>query len=233
MAIAWPSAIRGADTATLGVRAERSFRWKEWSSAAAMYQLLLRDKPDSTDLYVHAIVASQMIPDTVACVELVERAMNNDLGLAPVLAGVKTLDFSIGEGDVYGQFLYTLRNAMPWMARGLDNELLNYYIFRSDGPMVEKYALKMLNGLPDSVEFLSALARGYMLQDKMEQASDIWKRILQLDPDNYETLLYLGNYYALKAMPSEALPILRRAEAIRHTPYVADMITTLSNPEHK
>lgn len=218
-------AVAAAGYATMASRADRSFQWKEWSSAAAMYELMLRERPDDASLYVHAIVASQMIPDSAAAVDLVERAMSHDMGLDSVLAGVRRLDFSIGEGDRYGRFLYTLRNAMPWMARGLDNQLLLYYRFRNDGPNIEKYAKVMLAGLPDSEEYLSQLAYAYMLQDKMADACSLWQRILTINPRNYEALLYLGNYLVNSGNTARGDSLLRQANDIRTTPYVTDKIT--------
>lgn len=208
----------------LAERAARSFEWKEWSSAAAMYELMLKQRPTDSDIYVHAIVASQMIPDSVAAVDLVERAMSHEIGLAELLAGVRELDFSIGSGDTYGTFLYSLRQAMPWMSRALDHQLLDYYSFRDDGPMIVRYARVMLAGLPRSTVYLEALARGYLLQDKMPEAADTWRRILEIDPDNYNALLSLGNYLITTGDKAGAIELLRRARSLRPTPYVDRLI---------
>ena len=68
------------------------------------------------------------------------------------------------------------------MTRALDNQLLQYYDFRNDGPMIEQYARRMLAPLPDSVEYLTLLARGLLLQGKIDQAAAVWQQILTLDP---------------------------------------------------
>lgn len=219
----------GANTyERLSERAARSFDWKEWSSAAAMYELMLKERPGEADTYVSAIVARQMIPDSAAAVDLVERAMSHDLGLEKILDGVRKLDFAIGQGDRYGQFLLQLRHAMPWMSRGLDHQLLNYYLFRDDGPMIVEYAKIMLAGLPESTTYLAALARGYMLQGNTEEASAAWKKIIDIQPDNYDALLWLGNYMNLAGERDRAREYLSRAMALRPTPAVKAILESLN-----
>lgn len=205
----------------LSQRAARSFEWKEWSSAAALYELMLQERPDSLSTYSYAIVANQMIPDTAATVDLLERAMSHGLGLEEVLEAVRTTDFSISQGDLYGRYLLLLRTSMPWMKRGLDHQLLKYYTFRHDGPMMVKYASDMLAGLPNSTEYLSYLAKGYLLCNEDDKAVETWKKILDIDPKHYTTLLELGNYYLLKGNETEALPYLEQAQSLHPTPYVA------------
>ena len=214
-------AFAGQRYEQLSLRAARSFEWKEWSSAAALYELMLQERPDSLATYSYAIVANQMIPDTAATIDLLERAMSHGIGLEDVLEAVRTTDFSIGQGDLYGRYLLLLSEGMPWMKRGLDHQLLKYYNFRHDGPMIVKYARDMLTGLPDSTEYLSYLAKGYLLCNDDDKAVEIWKKILEIDPRHYTTLLELGNYYQLKGNRNEALPYLELAQSIHPTPYVA------------
>lgn len=212
------SVASGNSYENMSKRAERSFDWKEWSSAGAMYQLMLAQRPDSLSTYGHAIVAAQMLDDTTAAVDLVERAMAQGIGLADVLASVKTIDFSIGEGDRYGIFLHVLRQSLPWMSRGLDNELLRYYTFRHDGPMMVKYARIMLDGLPDSPVYLAALAQGLMLSGREYEAALAWERLLTIDPENYDALIQLGTWYRSNGHPDRARALLQRARNIKATP---------------
>jgi len=208
----------------LALRAARSFEWKEWSSAAAIYELMLQQRPDSLATYSHAIVANQMIPDSAATVDLMERAMSHGIGLEDVLEAVRATDFSIGQGDLYGRYLLYLSEQIPWMKRGLDHQLLRYYTFRHDGPMMVRYATSMLAGLPESTEYLSYQAKGYLLSDNEDMAVGIWKKILDIDPTNYNALIELGNYYRLKGNEDLARPYLTEAQKLRPTPFVAQIL---------
>lgn len=207
-------------------RAARSFEWKEWNSAAAMYELMLRERPDSLSSYTRAVAANQMLGNDEQAIDLVERAMAHGIGLSELLEQVRLTDFALGEGDRYGALLHRLTEAMPWMRRALDNELLRYYCFRDDGPNIVRYAKVMLAGLPESTEYLSLLARGYMLQGLDAEAADTWRKILAIDPDNYDTLLYLGNYCRMQGNDTEAEALLRRAAAIRRTPYLESLLNS-------
>lgn len=212
----------------LAERAQRSFQWKEWSSAAAMYELMLKDRPQELQSYAHAIVANQMTSDTTATVDLMQRAMANGLGLGEVLEAVRTIDFSIYEGDRYGRYLYQLHGAMPWMRRALDHQLLDYYTMRNDGPKIVEFARAMLAGLPESTDYLASLAKGQLLSGQEDEAVATWRKIIELNPINYNALLELGNYYAIKGHKAEAIELLQRAQDLRPTPFVADLLEKLA-----
>jgi len=221
--IALSASAQGGYDITAG-RADRSFQWKEWNSAAAMYELMLCERPDSLSSYTRAIAANQMLGNGDAAVDLVERAMAHGIGIAELLEGVRIVDFSLGEGDRYGALLDSLADALPWMRRALDNELLLYYTFRSDGPQMVRYAQVMLAGLPESTEYLALLARGYMLQGMDAEAAGTWRRILAIDPDNYDSLLYLGNSLCISGNEVEGRELLARAAAIHPTPYLNSIL---------
>ena len=164
------------------LRADRAYDWDDYAGAAAMYEVLISRTPDNPDLYTRAIVSQQMLADSAATIDLMQRAMAHGFKLSDMLATVRQADFAKGRAELYATYLVDLRDAMPWMTRALDNQLLQYYDFRNDGPMIEQYARRMLAPLPDSVEYLTLLARGLLLQGKIDQAAAVWQQILTLDP---------------------------------------------------
>lgn len=201
-------------------RASRAFEGREWNSAAALYELVIDQHPDSARLYSLAIVSSELSGDTVAAPDLMERAMAHGIGFERLLYDVRSISFSVGSGDTYARFLLRLRGEMPWMSRPIDNQLLNYYTFRRDGAQMVRYALVMLEGLSDSPEYLSLLAEGYFLDGQNAMAVATWEHILELYPGDYQALLNLGNYYLTNGERDRALPYLQRAQSIHPTPYV-------------
>lgn len=227
-AAACAAAVSDADRfAATSVRADRSFEWREWPGAAALYEVMLALRPDSAEIYARAIVASDMAGDTAAVPELIERAMSHGIGFAPLLGRVRATLYGVGEGDAYGSLLTQLRRDIPYMGRALDHELLTYYTFRSDGPRMVEYAQTMLRGLPESEEYLDVLARGYMLQGRYDEAAATWRHILSLYPDNYQSLLYLGNLCASTGDSAGARRYLERAQALHPTPYVQATLDSL------
>lgn len=69
---------------------------------------------------------------------------------------------------------------------------------------------------------------GYMLDGNDAEGIATYKRLLEYHPDNYKTLLVLGNYYDMKGDTLQALRYLRHADSIRATPYVTQLINRLS-----
>lgn len=208
-------------------RAGRSFEWHEWNSAAALYEQLLDMRPDSSRVYSRTIVAYELSGDTAAGPVLVERAMAHGIGFASLIADVRATSFSVGAGDNYAAFLLRLQHEMPWMARAIDHQLLDYYTFRRDGAMMVKYSQVMLAGLPASVEYLSLLAEGYLLDDQGELAAATWKKILGIAPDDYSALLNLGIYSKLHGDAAQATDCLQKAYVIHPTPYVEVLLKEL------
>lgn len=212
----------------LELKANRFYSQKEWAQAAATFYQMLEQRPDISQTYGKAIVANAMRGDSVAEMDLMGRAMKNKIPFDSVLSRVMTESFSLGRSNLYGNFLLHVREAYPWMRRPADNYLLRYYIFRRDGAKMMEYSSRMLQGAPDNVGFLSSYARGAMLCGEFDKGIATYKQILDLVPDDYDALLTLGNYYNEKGDTAQALPYLRRAEAIRATPHLTSTIARIT-----
>ena len=211
------------------VKASRFFEWREWASAEALYGLMLAEKPDVDSTYVKAIVAASMIGHTDAASHLLTQAMKAGVSFPRLMAGVKTVSFEVGAANVYEDFLLRSQRDCPWLERAIDAELLKYYRFRDNGELIVRYARKMLAGVPQSVDYLSALAEGYVITGDYDSAIAAWQKILEVSPEDYLTLLKLGNYYANAGQREEALEYLGRAEAVRATPYVTQRLASLDS----
>lgn len=213
------------DYARTAAKAQRFFDQGEWLNANAMYLLMLNERPAVTETYAHAVVTNVMLADTAAVTRLFEESMQHNISFDTLLGNVQTLSTNIGISDLYERLLLTLRNHFTWMQRGLNVYLLRYYDFRDNGPEMVRYAALMLQGKPGDVEFMRIQARGYMLQGMFADAQHVWTEILRDHPDNYDTLLDLGNYLYTSGKKAEARPYLQRAYDLRPTPYVAKLLT--------
>lgn len=212
---------------TLSVKAERFFDAREWASAQALYGLMLDRRPDCDSTYVNAIIASSMLGQPDMASHLLTEAMKAGVSFPRLMSGVKSVAFEVGEPDVYEDFMLRSQRDCPWLERAIDSELLQYYIFRRNGSRTIVYAEKMLAGLPSSIAYLSDLADGYVMIGDFDGATATWKRILDIDADNYLTLLKLGNYYDICGRRDEAIEYLSRADRLRQTPFVTSRINTL------
>ena len=68
-----------------------------------------------------------------------------------------------------------------------------------------------------------ALAQGRLFNGDYEGAMATYRDVLALYPDNYTALLYLGNYCRDNGKDADALHYLRRAQALKPTPYVDEV----------
>lgn len=182
----------------LQLKADRFFDQQEWAQAAATYYQMLEQKPQEAATYGRAIVANAVRGDSPAEMSLMVKALNNKVPFDSVLARVKSTSFALGKSNLYGDFLLKVREEYPWMRRPIDNYLLRYYIYRRDGAKMMEYSQLMLKGDTRNLAFLDAYAKGAMLCGKDQEGIATYQQMLAIDPDNYDTLLTLGNYYYLR-----------------------------------
>ena len=135
-------APRRPDYGSVAVKAQRFFKYGEWPNAAAMYELMLEERPKVCDTYAHAIVTAGMrsMPDYE--IALAEKAQANLVPLDSLLQGVRRVSFSLGQTSRYEHFLLLLKERQPWLGRSIDKQLLRYYLFRRNGPGIIRYSRK-------------------------------------------------------------------------------------------
>ncbi len=208
------------DNATVRLRADRYFSQNEWPSASAFYTLLLEQDKECTDIFGKAIVSSLMIPDTAAVLRFTNDAIDRHVPFKSLFGTVKSESFSIGLENAYENYLILVKDNYAWMTRTVDNSLMEYYTFRKDGKNMIKYASIMLEGLPESVNFLLILAQGYLLDGQTDKAVETYRKILDIDATNYDALLYLGNYYWNINDKATARTYFLKAYEIHPTPFV-------------
>ncbi len=231
-----PLGAAAIDYPAIERKAARFYADREWASALAMYELMLSERPDVTATYGNAIVAAAVTSRPSTEVALLEQAMHHRVPLDSLFSSVETRSFALGRADVYEGFLLLVKERQPWMTRNINARLLDYYTFRREPDKMIEMARLMLDGLPDSIQFLSLLARGQMMRGDTADSLATYRHILQLDPDNYDALLQLGNYALLQydATPSDtsardsAITYLTRANTLHPTPYVASALTRLA-----
>ncbi len=224
-----------SDYNSIVLKAQRFYDQREWASASAMLDLMLDERPDNPCTYSRAIVSAAMRSDTLAQLSLMDKAMGFHVPFDSIFTMVQKESFAVGQGSIYEDFMERMKRTQPWMSRSIDAYLLRYYTFRRNPAKMIEYSKIMLAGMPDETAFLSTLAQGYMLNNCQDDAVETYRKILKIKPNDYNTLLELGNYFYLKSKQNpndnnhqkDALIYLRQAENVRTTPYVANVIAEL------
>ena len=234
------TSLLAIDYNAIAIKADRFYGFREWASASAMYELMLSERPDDTQTYARAIVAAGMNPaDSVMQSSLIDRAIDNHIPFDSLFSAVEHESFALGKASLYEQFLLLVKDRQPWLARNIDAHLLSYYSFRRNPDKMIEMSQSMLKGLPDSIEFLTLLAQGYMYRGNIDEAIATYHRILTIAPDNYNAILEIGNYYLLRYNADTtdtdarnlAIRYLSAANDIRSTPYVADALYRLNSSD--
>lgn len=211
----------------LAARASRCYDHSEWASASAMYILLSEKEPADPMPYSRIMVSESMRGDSSAVVSTLERALSAGIPLDSVTGRMFREAVSLGRPEIYEKALTCAAGTLSWLRRPLDVKLLDYYTFRRNPSAMIVYARKILAGAPEHVSTLLLLGRAYAMEGSFENALEAWRKAEAVQPDNYDVLIEIGNYYALNDSP-EAIPYLKKAYALRPTPYLADLIKRLS-----
>ncbi len=175
-------------------KAQRFFQHQEWGSALAMYDLMLSDKP-IVNTFNHAIVVAGILDKKDQQMELMLKTENMGIPLDSVFNGVRDISISLVKPELYVDFLNLVKSEQPWLARNINTHLLNYYTFRGDYAGTIEVANILLATTPNNIEYLSDVANAYMMMGNFEYFRLTTDRIIQIDPQNRDALLAMGNYY--------------------------------------
>lgn len=209
---------------SLEEKAASFFDGGEWLNANASYLMLLKDNPGDTRLYSRAVVSSALAGDTIAALDLIAHSAERSVPTDSLWTAVRADSFKAGSPTLYVDLLNDSRTQFSWMRRKIDSLLLDYYNFRNDGPGIVHYANIMLDGMPDDVAFSRLLARGQLLSGDTTAAIATWQKILTTHPDQYDTLIDIGNCLWQSGQKDAARPYLQRAYDLRPTPYIANQL---------
>ena len=225
--------------AAASVRAQRFFKYQEWQSALAMYEVMLDIRPDDVPSYYHAIFSAGRLGNSELQMNFFERTQQQGIALDSIFSGVKSISFAMGEGIEYEKLLLLVRERQPWLTRGINVYLLSYYDFRHDARGVISIAEQMLSDTPESLQLTGILARAYMMDSRYDDALRCYRHIVEHNPADYDALLNLGIYYytALRSATDATLradytalaqAYLADAWRISPTPHVAQILRNLS-----
>lgn len=202
-----------------------------------IYEEMMDIRPDDVATYYHAIMACGMTGNENRQMDIFERTQKQGIALDSIFSGVKKVSFEIGEGDEYEKLLLLVRSRQPWLTRGINVYLLEYYDFRHDARGVIRIAESMLSDTPESLQLTRILARAYMLDNRSGDAVRCYRHIVEQVPDDYDALLNLGIFYytslpaASEAQRADfaalAQAYLTDAWRVNPTPHVAQILRNL------
>lgn len=208
-------------------KARRAYDNGEWASATALYGVACDRTPGLPEAYARRVVASELITDSIGSVAAIEDALNAEIGAEELFRLFRENAFTSGHPEIYPVVLKRARTMISWIARPIDAALLDYYRFRNDPAGTEEYARALLSGLPDDTGYRAILGESLMMQGREDEAIAEYKRILEIDPQNFDALVVLGNYNLDAGHRDLAREYLNRAYSIRPVPAIRQTLEKL------
>ena len=225
--------------AKLESKAKSFVQIEEWNSANAMFILMVEQRENDAKPYAGAIVTAGVLNNENVQLDMLERTQKRGIAMDSIFNAVHDFAFSIGQSGEYEKFLKLVKSRNQWISRHINIRLLKYYDFRNDAPNMVAVGNELLATTPNDIEDLSVVARGYMIMADYENAVNTYKRILELNSNDYNSLIALGNYYYVMWKSAEgtraqftqirtdALNYLSKAYESQPTPFLAKMIDEL------
>lgn len=193
-----------------------------------MYYLMLDQRPKVCDTYTRAIAVAGIADDVSAQKRLTEAAFAHRVGVDSLFNGIANESIRLGQAEIFEKYLENVVAYEPWLKRVASAGLLKYFLFRHNGPEAVKYARLMLEGMPEDVGYMCDMAQGYLDSNNLVEAEAVYRKVLGVEPDNVEALLYLGNAALDKGDKKAGAEYLRRAFELSPTPYLERTLKELT-----
>ncbi len=224
-------------------KANRFYRHEEWANAVAMFRAILQREPTDVATYGRSVVVYGVIGDQEAQISLLEDTQKYALPLDSLFDAVRTSAYEIGRPEQLVSFMDLVKVKQPWLKRNINIRLARYYDSRNNAEKMIEMSDTLLAVNPDDPSMLKIKARGYLLLDRYDDAMPLYRRIVDLNPSDYDSLLTLGVYYyeemdrrslsLQSASAQSARKYLARANALRSTERVEAMLARLNPPTAK
>lgn len=219
-------------------KADRFYRHEEWANALAMFRLILEEDPADMRTYGRSVAVYGAIGNAEEQILLLERTQSLGLPLDGLFDEVRKSAYEIDRPHILERFMLLVKERQPWLKRNINLRLARYYDSRNNAPKMIAMSDSLLSQNPNDPSMLRVKARGRMLQDDYEGAVAVYKRILELQPDDTDAMLNIGIYYyndfSTNRLPldSEAAEEARRylsmAFRLRPTEHLRSLLSALS-----
>ena len=224
-------------------KANRFYRHEEWANAVAMFRAILQREPTDVATYGRSVVVYGVIGDQEEQISLLEDTQKYALPLDRLFDAVRTSAYEIGRPEQLVSFMDLVKVKQPWLKRNINIRLARYYDSRNNAEKMIEMSDTLLAVNPDDPSMLKIKARGYLLLDRYDDAMPLYRRIVDLNPSDYDSLLTLGVYYyeemdrrslsLQSASAQSARKYLAKANALRPTERVEAMLARLNPTTEK
>ena len=219
----------------LAKKAERFYEYKEWESAAAMYELLLMQRSDDVNVYSRAITVNGILGKKDEQLSIIEKSQKNGIAMSAIFDGVRSCSYAKGYPAVYESLLLMIKERQPWLRHSINGKLATFYRQRNNAPKMVEYADSLLATRHDDLDALTTKGLGLTYMDNYPAAISVWKEMIEIDSTKVEPYLQIGVYLFGKVKEGKATPqefsdaekYLSKAYQLKPTPKLKDILSKL------
>ncbi|MEG2143264.1 MAG: hypothetical protein RRY61_11620 [Bacteroidales bacterium] len=179
-------------------RANDAFTTEKWKSANTLYDILLKDSVNYSSQMPRAIFAGIMADDSISLKRVDNLVELNKNRLDTLLRDVSKLSISTKHFDVFEDLLERMKMNDPTKSDTLTFAILEYRLFLRQPDEVLRIVEKCEERDPYRLEWQHRKARAYQMKGEPETALLVYKGILKYHPGDYESVVFIGNYYYME-----------------------------------
>ena len=184
-------------------KADEHFERKEWKEASEIYNVLINSEKGDISLYAPSIVSAGKTNNYNRVMEYITFSEKCGIPLDSVFKRTLTLSLKTRSTDVYENMLKTINEKQPWLKNFINGYLLDFYNNRKNRQKTIDIANIILETKPKNItDILLIKAKALNDMGDINSAIVVMEDILNIDSNNIDARLFLGNYYFSSAKQS-------------------------------
>lgn len=178
------------------MRMNDHFIHAEWNEVLIETEQMVTMRPGDADPYSAALIAAQSLNDISTENRYLRLSQQNRIHIDTIMVRVYNRTRSIKNAQVYEQLLLNLKANHRWMSKVFNMYLLDFYNFARKTKETIMIADELLILTPNNARIMRIKANALFYQGNTDEAALIHEKLLTMEPNNYESLTFLGTYYS-------------------------------------
>ena len=184
-------------------KANEHFERKEWKEASEIYNVLINSEKGNISLYAPSIISAGKCDNYNRVMDYITFSEKCGIPLDSVFKRTLTLSLKTRSTEVYENMLLTIKTKQPWLKNFINGYLLDFYNNRKNRQKTIDIANTILETKPkNTTEILLIKAKALNDMGDINSAIIVMEEILDIDSNNIDARLFLGNYYFSSAKQS-------------------------------
>ena len=184
-------------------KANEHFSKKEWKEASEIYNVLINSEKSNISLYAPSIVSAGKCDNYNRVMDYITFSEKCGIPLDSVFKRTLTLSLKTRSTEVYENMLLTIKEKQPWLKNFINGYLLDFYNNRKNRQKTIDIANIIIETKPKNItDILLIKAKALNDMGEINSAIVVMEEVLDIDSNNIDARLFLGNSYFSSAKQS-------------------------------